>query len=84
MEDFPWLTWIIVTLFGEAVFYWFIRKSKSEGVIKDRRRLIGKSPIKPMMRDEDPAAFDRMIRVYFILMCLLPFIAFAVILFRVD
>jgi hypothetical protein len=82
IENFPWLTWLLVTLFGEGVFLWFIRKSKSEGVIKDRRSLIGKSSIKPMTRDDDPAAFDRMIRAYFVLMGLLPLITFVVILYR--
>ena len=79
MDDFPWLYWILSTIAFEVYLVWYIRRAQARGSI-DSYNWPFKSE-RLLERSEDTQKFDRVIRGWWKLTLLAPFITSGVLYF---
>jgi len=79
MAYFPWLYWVLSTIAFEALLIWYIRRAEASGSI-DWYNWPFKSE-RLMERSEDTQKFDRVIRGWWRLTVLVPFITFGLLYF---
>jgi hypothetical protein len=79
MTDFPWLYWVLSTIAFEVFLVWYIRRAQATGSIENHNWPFKSERL--MERSEDPPKFDRLIRGWWMLTPVVPFITFGLLYF---
>ena len=77
MADFPWLYWALSTIAFEVFLVWYIRRAQASGSIEWDNWPFKSERL--MERSEDAHKFDRLIRGWWKLTVLVPFITFGLL-----